>query len=137
VKLSAETRLLLAENSQGEALIHLNRLLLDDAYPRELFSSGASTAGGEDDVGAGVRAGLGFVRPAGTDYWREDPSLGGHSTGGAHPGVMMLRGLFSYLNIYLPAMGVHSRYHRSAQPFVRAYYELAGGVLQPHQHGRV
>ena len=35
VELGQETRLLLAENPQGERLIRLNRLLLEDAYPRK------------------------------------------------------------------------------------------------------
>ena len=42
VKLSPETMESLTNNPQGEALIHLNRLLLDDAYPGELYSAGAA-----------------------------------------------------------------------------------------------
>jgi len=36
VKLSPETQTLLGQNPQGEDLVRLNRLLLDDAYPREI-----------------------------------------------------------------------------------------------------
>ena len=40
VTLRPETQKLLALNPQGEALGHLNRLLLDDAYPREISRGG-------------------------------------------------------------------------------------------------
>lgn len=39
IKLSEETRLLLAQNPQGEGLVRLNRLLLEDAFPREIARS--------------------------------------------------------------------------------------------------
>jgi len=40
VKLRPETQILLASNSAGAGLLHLNRLLLDDAYPREISRDG-------------------------------------------------------------------------------------------------
>jgi nitrate/nitrite transporter NarK len=40
VKLRLETQKLLALNQSGDGLPHLNRLLLDDAYPRELSRGG-------------------------------------------------------------------------------------------------
>jgi len=40
VTLRPETQKLLAQNPSGDALPHLNRLLLDDAYPRELSRGG-------------------------------------------------------------------------------------------------
>ena len=101
VKLSGETRLLLAKSPQGEALIHLNRLLLDDAYPRELFSSGASP----------LMAKMTWVPEFVRDWAlsaQQALTLGVKTHPWAVialvaliPGVMMLRGLFSYLNIYL------------------------------------
>ncbi len=36
VKLNDETRKLIAQNPQGEALVRLNRALLEDAYPQEI-----------------------------------------------------------------------------------------------------
>jgi subfamily B ATP-binding cassette protein MsbA len=101
VKLSPETRLLLEQNPQGEALIHLNRLLLDDAYPGALLSGTA----------APLAARLSWT-PAVVRDWalsvQQALTLGVKSHPGAImalvalvPGVIMLRGIFSYLNVYL------------------------------------
>lgn len=44
VPLSRWTKNLLAQNPQGTALLHLNRLLLEDAYPLEIYNSIWQTA---------------------------------------------------------------------------------------------
>jgi ATP-binding cassette, subfamily B, bacterial MsbA len=101
VKLAPETRLLLEQNPQGEALIHLNRVLLDDAFPAELFSITASP------LAARMWWAPGFVRDWALSA-QQALILGVKSHPGAImalvaliPGVIMLRGLFSYLNVYL------------------------------------
>jgi subfamily B ATP-binding cassette protein MsbA len=100
VKLSAETQLLLADNPQGEATIHLNRLLLNDAYPHELYSSTASP------LAAQLSWAPAFVRDSALSA-QQALTLGVRSHPGAVmalvaliPAVIMLRGLFSYLNVY-------------------------------------
>ena len=101
VKLSEDTRVVLAENPEGEKLIRLNRLLLDDAYPRELYSRGAAPLAGK------LQWAPEFARE-----WmlsaQEALTNGVKNHGGAVialvaliPAVIMLRGLFSYLNVYL------------------------------------
>ena len=100
VKLSAETRLLALENPQGEKLIRLNRLLLDDAYPLEILSSVASP------LVAQVSMLPDFV--ADWALAAQQALNGGVKTHPAViialialiPGVIFLRGLFSYLNVY-------------------------------------
>jgi subfamily B ATP-binding cassette protein MsbA len=100
VKLSAETKLLLAEDPQGEAMIHLNRLLLNDAYPNELYSSTASP------LAAQLAWAPAFVRDSALSA-QQALTLGVKSHPWAVmalvaliPAVIMLRGLFSYLNVY-------------------------------------
>ncbi|MSU26306.1 MAG: hypothetical protein EXS27_00105 [Pedosphaera sp.] len=46
IRLRTETRRLLRENREGDALIKLNRLLLEDAYPQEIAA--ASSRRGKD-----------------------------------------------------------------------------------------
>lgn len=61
VKLSEETKQLLQhENHQGEKLIHLNRLLLEDAYPEEIerHETPSKTHKLEKDNVAGIDIGL-------------------------------------------------------------------------------
>jgi ATP-binding cassette, subfamily B, bacterial MsbA len=101
VRLSPETKLLLEQNPQGEALIHLNRLLLDDAYPHELFSSTASP------LAAQLSWTPTFVRDWALSV-QQALTLGVRTHPGAViamvaliPAIIMLRGVFSYLNVYL------------------------------------
>ncbi len=101
VTLSAEARQALTNSPDGEALMRLNRLLLNDAYPRELYPSGTSP--------------LADKLPW-APQWARDMALsaqfalssGVKSHRGAVialvaliPAVILLRGLFSYLNVYL------------------------------------
>jgi subfamily B ATP-binding cassette protein MsbA len=101
VKLSEDTKLLLAENPEGERLIRLNRLLLDDAYPHELYSISAAPLAGK------LQWAPEFVREWALSA-QQALTSGVKSHGGAIialvaliPAVIMLRGLFSYLNVYL------------------------------------
>ena len=101
VKLSDETRFLAAENPQGEKLIRLNRLLLEDAYPREISSNLASPLGARSNW-----------LPEFVGDWASAAQQALNSGVKTHPwsivalvalipAVIMLRGLFSYLNVYL------------------------------------
>ena len=101
VKLSAATRLLASENPQGETLIRLNRLLLEDAYPREILSNVVSPLAAKSK----------WV-PEFVADWALSAQQALNSGVKTHPGavvvlvalipaVVMLRGLFSYLNVYL------------------------------------
>ena len=101
VDLSKDTRLLLAEKPQGEKLLRLNRLLLADAYPSEIARVYAFP----------LAAQLKWA-PAPVRDWAigaQQALTGGVKThrGAAValvaliPLVILLRSLFSYLNIYL------------------------------------
>jgi subfamily B ATP-binding cassette protein MsbA len=98
VKLSEETRRLLAQNPRDERLARLNRLLLEDAFPKDI----------------GRQASFGHLPSWTPDFLRDlvrsaDETL--HSGVASHPCavfalvaaipvIILLRGLFSYLNVY-------------------------------------
>lgn len=101
VKLGEETRLLLAQTPQGDALTRLNRLLLDDAFPDEIARIPSSSRlverlswapprvkewllSAQQALTAGVRGHRGAV----------------FALVATIPIIMFLRGLFAYLNTY-------------------------------------
>ncbi len=67
VSLRSETQELLNKNPQGPALMRLNRLLLEDAYPADLAKSPATAWMVNDDAIASTGAGRGTLYTAG-DY---------------------------------------------------------------------
>ena len=101
VNLRPETRKLLAQQPQGKDVVQLNRLLLEDAYPRELASS--SLPASEKQLlflPAPVRALVDKIQ----DWFR--PTATPSRTRLALvialiPGAMLLRGLLTYLNVYM------------------------------------
>ncbi len=101
VVLRPETRQLLAQNPQGEHLVRLNRMLLEDAYPKELpAASSGKSRNAFQFLPAPARKVLetvgGWFRPVGR------PSPGRIIFAIALiPGAMLVRGLLGYLNIYM------------------------------------
>ncbi len=101
VTLSAESRQLLTNNPQGEDLVYLNRVLINDAYPKELYAIGASpladklTWAPEWVRDLAVSAQLALI--SGVKAHRGAVV----ALVALIPTVIMLRGLFSYLNVYL------------------------------------
>ena len=101
VVLRPETRQLLAQNPQGDDLIRLNRMLLEDAYPKELPAKARGKSSDRlqflpapakkvfDTVGA-------WFRPVG----RFSPGRIIFAIA-LIPGAMLVRGLLGYLNIYM------------------------------------
>jgi subfamily B ATP-binding cassette protein MsbA len=102
VSLRPQTRQLLAKNPQGEELVRLNRVLLEDAYPGDLQTEkgGAQSRQTFQLLPAGVRKVIDGIsnrfRPS------EHPSVGWKIFVIALiPGAMLVRGLLAYLNVYL------------------------------------
>jgi subfamily B ATP-binding cassette protein MsbA len=101
VRLSVETQAALKSNPQGEALIRLNRLLLEDAYHGEVLSVGAAP------LAAKLWWAPAFVRDIAIQAQAALAS-GVKSNRAAIaalvaliPTIILLRGIFSYLNVYL------------------------------------
>jgi subfamily B ATP-binding cassette protein MsbA len=100
VKLRPETQQLLAQNPQGEELARLNRMLLEDTYPKLLLVQKSRS-----------NQGLQFLPPMlkkivdGIGEWlnpSEHPAPGRIVFAIALiPGAMLIRGLLGYLNIYM------------------------------------
>jgi hypothetical protein len=67
VQLRPETKELLKQNPQGQNLMRLNRVLLEDAYPRELASTPATAWVVKDGAMASTGAGRGTIYTVG-DY---------------------------------------------------------------------
>ncbi len=101
VKLSPESAGAITNNPQGEELIHLNRLALDDAYPGQLYSMGASPFAEklrwapEKIRDLAISAQLALNTNVRTHRGAVIALIA------LIPLVILLRGLFSYLNIYL------------------------------------
>jgi subfamily B ATP-binding cassette protein MsbA len=105
VKLSRDTQRLLAEKRPGPALVRLNRLLLQDAYPEELLKADRRSRGG---LGDQLQRAPGLFRRV----LLKGSELVAPADGAASPIVlvlviltvplaMLLRGAFTYLNVYL------------------------------------
>ena len=101
VTLRPETRKLLEQNPPGKDVAQLNRLLLEDAYPRELASRSQSASTQKlQFLPPSARRILdnvaGWFRPTG------NPSRTRLALVIAFiPGAMLLRGLLTYLNAYM------------------------------------
>jgi ABC-type multidrug transport system fused ATPase/permease subunit len=100
VTLSSETRLLLAENPQGERLIRLNRMVLEDAYPLEIKRAASSPLADKLKWAPKLvqERILSAQQALTTGVKTHHASI--LALIAAIPAIVILRSLFSYLNVY-------------------------------------